>query len=899
MRLTVRLVLVLACLAMLVPLVAAALEVECETYTLPNGLTVILHEDHTLPQVVVDTWYHVGSKDDPPGRSGFAHLFEHLMFMGTERAPDSSYDDIMEAGGGANNAGTGMDQTVYYSWGPSSLLPTLLWLDADRLDGLGQAMTQSKLDLQREVVLNERRQNYENAPYGVAAFLIPEALYPEGHPYRSSGIGEPAQLEAATLEDVVSFFDAYYVPANASLVVAGDFDPETVKPLIARTFGAVPARPPGPHRTAGPVVLEREQRRVTTDRVEAPKLFLVWLSPPAYHPGDAEMDLIADILGDGPSSRLHQRLIVRDRTAREIEVYQGSQLLSSEFHIEVTAVAGSDLEQIKRAVLEELATFAAAGPSGGELERVKAATEASFLRGMEDLRARADSLNEYRFHFGEPDAFARDLARYTSVDGDGLRRWAAQVFDEGRLDLRVLPLDASVEDASLDQRPADFPQPSHQPPLPERFTLGNGIPVDLVSRPRSGLFQGALVVEGGERVVSAAQAGLASLTATMLTAGAGGRSAAELADAIDSLGARVRASASEHETTVTVRGLASRLSPTLDLFADAVLRPNLLADDFERERNLAVEDIRSRAEDPRTVAFLSSSSLLFDRDNPFGRPADGYLDTVGALTLDDVRTALPRLIDPGRARFVFVGDVDAVTLRTELERRFGAWSAPPSTLAGLPEVAVKAVCPADRAHRPAGRTADRDPARPAGSGSRRRARAGDEGVPQHALRLDLHQPVEPQPARGARLHLRSRERVHAASRPARALRLVVGSIRGHGCGSGRVPERVPGARLGERDRRRARQGGADAPLRAHQHRRDHRVARRHPDRARCRRPAPRRDRHRAREPRPGRARRGQRDGPLRTLRLGFAAGRAGRGCRLPDRSARSGGLPASRAEPWS
>jgi zinc protease len=191
-------------------------------------------------------------------------------------------------------------------------------------------------------------------------------------------------------------------------------------------------------------------------------------------------------------------------------------------------------------------------------------------------------------------------------------------------------------------------------------------------------------VEGGERMVPAAQAGLASLTATMLTAGAGGRSAAELADAIASLGARVRASASAHETTVTVRGLASRLSPTLDLFADAVLRPNLLAEDFERERNLALEDIRSRAEDPRTVAFLSSSSLLFGRDNPVGRPAEGYFDTVGALILDDVRTALPRLIDPGRARFVFVGDVDAHTLRTELERRFGAWSSPPSTLVARP-----------------------------------------------------------------------------------------------------------------------------------------------------------------------------------------------------------------------
>ena len=693
MRSTARFVLMLAFLAGLASQPAVALEVECETYALPNGLTVILHEDHTLPQVVVDTWFYVGSKDDPLGRSGFAHLFEHLMFMGTERVPGSAYDDIMEAGGGANNAGTGMDDTVYLSWGPSSLLPTLLWLDADRLDGLGRAMTQAKLDLQRDVVLNERRQNYENAPYGVTAFILPDALYPDGHPYHNSGIGEPAHLEAATIDDVVSFFDAFYVPANASLVVAGDFDRTAVKPLIASTFGAVATRAPGPCRTAPPVVLERELRRVATDRVEAPKLYLVWPSPAAYDDGDAAMDLIADILGDGPSSRLHQRLIVSDRLAREIEVYQASQLLGSEFRIEVTAVAGGDLERIKRTVVEELARLAAEGPTAGELERVKAATEASFLRRMENLHARADSLNEYRFHFGEPDSFARDLARYTAVDAAGLRSWAGKVLGEGRLDLRILPLEAAVEGADLDQRPADFPEPAHQPPLPGRVTLANGIPVDVVARPGSGLFQGALVVDGGERVVPPARAGLASLTANMLTAGAGGRSAAELADAVASLGADVTASANAHGTTVTVRGLASRLQPTLDLFADAVLRPNLLAEDFDRERDLALERIGARGEDPRMVAFLTASALLYGAEDPRGRPDEGYLQTVGALTLDDVRDSLPRLLSPRQARFVFVGDVDPATLKAELERRFGTWSAPELPPPALPEPEVRAASP--------------------------------------------------------------------------------------------------------------------------------------------------------------------------------------------------------------
>jgi zinc protease len=670
-----------------------ALDVKVETYTLPNGMTIILHEDHTLPQVVVDTWFYVGSKDDPPGRSGFAHLFEHLMFMGTERVPGSGYDDIMEAGGGANNAGTGMDETSYFSWGPSSLLPTLLWLDADRLDGLGRAMTQQKLDLQRDVVLNERRQNYENAPYGVAEFIIPAALYPEGHPYHSSGIGEPSDLEAATVADVVSFFDTFYVPGNASLVVAGDFNSDEVKQLVAHTFGAIPAKQLPQHRMAASVVLDQEVRRLATDRVEAPKLYLVWPSPAIFEPGDAEMDLVADILGDGPSSRLYQRLIVTDRIARELDVYQSSQQLGSEFHIEVTAPAGGDLEVIKRAVLDEIQTLTTDGPTDDELTRVKAATEASFLRRIENLTARADSLNSYRFHLGEPDSFARDLARWTSAGSDDVRRWAATVLGDGRLDLRILPLDASVKGADLDQRPENFPAAHYAAAVPQRLVLGNGIPVDFIPRPGSGLFQGVLIADGGDRLVAADQAGLASLAAEMLTAGAAGRSAAQYADAVASLGADVNAVASTFDLSITVRGLVSRLGPTLDLFADAVLRPNLADGDFNRERDLAVERIRSRSESPNLVASLTSAGLVYGADDPRGRPTSGYLATVRPLTVYQLKAALPRLLEPANARIVFVGDVDAATLTTELDRRFGGWASTGTAAPPLPEPLVAAASP--------------------------------------------------------------------------------------------------------------------------------------------------------------------------------------------------------------
>ncbi len=644
-----------------------------ETYTLPNGLTVILHPDDAQPMVTINTWFHVGSKDEAPGRTGFAHLFEHLMFMGTERVPDNQFDVLMERGGGANNASTGADRTNYYSWGPRSLLPTLLWLDADRLEALSANMTQEKLDLQRDVVRNERRQNIENQPYGKAELMIPGALYPAGHPYHHPIIGSHEDLEAATVDDVKNFFDTYYVPGNASLVVAGDFDPAEAKDLIARTFGAVTARPLPEHRTAAPVTLEREVRRMAVDRVRYPRLYLAWHSPAAYADGDADMDLIASLLADGETGRLYERLVLQEKLAQRVVVYQYSKELGSEFHIEATAAEGADLEHIKRVILDEIVRLQADGPTEAELARVKAASESGFLRQKESVRRRADWLNAFRKAYGEADSFDRELARRLSPTPASIRHWSAAVLGEGRVDLRVLPEDAAVATADLDQRPDNLPERPAQPASAVKLELKNGRPLYVVSRPGSGLFSGHVIVDGGERLLAADQAGLAALCATMLTKGAGDRDAAAFADAVTSLGARLDARASTNDVTVQVSGLTSRLDETLALLADAVMRPALTAEDFAREKDLALAAVNARTENANRVAGDVVGLTLYGRDDPRGRPDAGFASTVAGLAHDDVTAWTPRLLDPSRATFVFVGDFEPEQIRKALDDQLGRW----------------------------------------------------------------------------------------------------------------------------------------------------------------------------------------------------------------------------------
>jgi predicted Zn-dependent peptidase len=659
-----------------------------ETYRLANGLLVTLHQDRSLPQVVVDTWYAVGSKDEADGRTGFAHLFEHLMFMGTARVPGNEFDVLMESGGGSNNASTNQDRTNYFSFGPSGLLETLLWLDADRLSSLGANMTQTKLDSQREVVRNERRQSSENTPYGKADLLIPELMYPPTHPYHHTVIGSHADLEAATLTDVTGFFDTYYTTTNASLVVAGDFDVAEAKRLVERTFGQVARKNPPRHTGAPPASLAAPVHRVEHDAVQFPKLILVWHSPANMAPGDGEMDLVASLLSDGASSRLVKRLVHETRLAQSVDAYQASADLGSTFAIEILAAAGADLQRIKAEVLDALAALLADGPAPDELARVQASTEASFLQRMESLFARADRMNSYLRTYGEADGFQRDLERWTTPTAADVVRWARRVFVPEHLDLRVLPDGVAAPDewtpaatplasatSLLDTRPGPPRPAAYAAPKPVELALRNGAKLLCYPRPGTGLFAGAVHGAGGVGVLARDKAGLAELAAQMLGSGAGGKSAAEFGAEVDALGAGIGARPGRYGFSVSVRGLSSKLGETLDLFADVVLRPNLAEADFAREKALLADGVAARGDDPRQTVGVVGRALAFGRGHPSGVALDGYADTVARIERADLAPALGALLNAGNATFVFAGDFEPAALQLALDARFGAWQA--------------------------------------------------------------------------------------------------------------------------------------------------------------------------------------------------------------------------------
>jgi len=426
------------------------LTIAFDTFVLENGLPVILHVDRSSPLVAVDVWYHVGSKDESPGRTGFAHLFEHLMFMGSRNAPYPAFDAIMESWGGHNNGTTSNDRTNYYEIGPRNLLETFLWLEADRLATLPDVITDEELERQRKVVQNERRQSYENRPYGRAELVVPEAMYLPNHPYHWPTIGSHADLEAATVTDVRAFFESFYRPSNASLVIAGDFDPAAARALVEKYFGWQPKRP-RPTRAPQPAtpVLERDVEIALTDRVQLPRLRLTWHSPALFAPGDADLDMAAHVLGGGKSSRLYKALVFEQRIAQDAFAYQSSQILGSLFQVGATAKPGHNLDEITAAVTAEIDRLASDGPTEAELARARNTHLADFYKSLDHLQTRADLLNHYQHVLGDPDGVARDVARYERTTAESVREAFARVAAARHLDLRISPEPSSAAAAPV------------------------------------------------------------------------------------------------------------------------------------------------------------------------------------------------------------------------------------------------------------------------------------------------------------------------------------------------------------------------------------------------------------------------------------------------------------------
>jgi zinc protease len=421
---------------------ADKLEVPYTMFRLVNGLTVIVHEDHSAPVVSVNCWYHVGSGRETPGRTGFAHLFEHLMFEGSKHVPEGAFDRWLEAVGGDNNGSTDEDRTNYWENAPANALELPLFLESDRMGWLLDAMSPESVDGQRDVVKNERRQGIENAPYGKFWDTLPGALFPEGHPYSWPTIGSMADLTAASYQDVVDFFTKWYAPANASLVIAGDVDTGEVRGLAEKWFGEIPARPPVEPPVARPVVLTREKRLTLEDRVQLPRLYLAWPTPPHLSGADAALDAVAGVLADGKNSRLYRRLVYELQVAQDVQAVQASRALASVFLVIVTARASHGLEEIRALVDEEIAKLAAEAPSPRELERFQNQTEARFYETLESVGGfggKANQLNAYYFATGNPDFFEEDLARYRALAPSDVQAAALSFLRPERVAISVVP----------------------------------------------------------------------------------------------------------------------------------------------------------------------------------------------------------------------------------------------------------------------------------------------------------------------------------------------------------------------------------------------------------------------------------------------------------------------------
>src|SRR4051812_31521582 len=421
-----------AVIAAAVPLAAQqprTLDVSYTQFDLANGLHVILHEDHTIPLVTVNVWYHVGSAREKTGRTGFAHLFEHLMFMGSKHAPYGDFDTLLEAAGGTNNASTAEDRTNYYIDVPSNALDLALFLESDRMGYLLDAMSPKTVDAQRDVVKNERRESYENAPYGMASIEIAQMLYPKGHPYSWPTIGYMEDLSAASYEDVVQFFKTYYQPANASLVIAGDIDTAKARAAVEKWFADVKpgTTPVGPIDYPHP-----DLRGVTTktiqDTVQLPRLYLTWITPPHLAPGDAELDVLSLLLAGGKNSRLYKRLVYDLQIAQDVTAYQASKALNSEYQIIVTARPDASIDRIRAIVDEEIRRIQQAPPADREFHRAINQVESSFYDRMERVGGNggvADQMNAYYSDAGNPAYFNEDLSRYRALAANDITAAAA------------------------------------------------------------------------------------------------------------------------------------------------------------------------------------------------------------------------------------------------------------------------------------------------------------------------------------------------------------------------------------------------------------------------------------------------------------------------------------------
>lgn len=675
-----------------------------EKYRLKNGLEVILSENHRLPLVAVYVLYHVGPANERPGRTGFAHLFEHFMFDGSLHVGQKAHFKLLEAVGARQvNGTTDLDHTKYFETVPSDELERALWLESDRMGFLLETLTAVKLANQRDVVRNERRQKIENQPYGLAEEGLYHLLFPKEHPYHADVIGSHADLEAAKLDDVRDFFKLYYAPNNASLAIVGDIDKTRTKELVEKYFGSLPAGEPVPKIDATTPVITSEQRAVITDKVQLPRVYMAWHTDPIFHPGDADEQILAQILGgSGKSSRLYRRLVYEKQLAQDVSVQQTSLELGSVFTMQATARPGVKPEQLEAAMDVELAAIQKDGPTEAELDQARNIIEGRLLRRLEMIggeRGVAGILSRYNHYLGDPGFLPKDIKRYENVTVRSIQEAARQKLTKNsRVVLYCVSGPKVIDDVPRNKPEQESGPPSDEKraaflatqewrrdvpkrgpasqislPVPEAFKLGNGLSVLLVERHDLPVITADLFTLSGSEDNPPEQPGLAAFTAKMLQAGTKKRSALQIAADTEQIGAEISTASIADWSGILMRCLKQNVDGAFDLLSDLALNPAFTPADVERVRNEQLTLLLQDRDNPTNVALRVFYQAAYGDKHPYGHMELGTTESVKKITREDLVRFWKTGYIPSKAVLAITGDLTQAEARALAEKYFGSW----------------------------------------------------------------------------------------------------------------------------------------------------------------------------------------------------------------------------------
>lgn len=699
-----------------------------EKYELDNGLNVILHEDKSDPIVSVAIYYHVGSNREVPGRTGFAHLFEHMMFQQSENVPEDQYFRLIQSAGGNLNGSTNQDRTNYYETVPKNALEMVLWMESDRMGYLTNTITKQAFAIQQNVVQNEKRQNYDNRPYGHSSTVMARAMFPEGHPYSWTTIGEIEDLFNATVEDVKEFHGRYYIPNNATLSIAGDFDPAEVKELVKKYFGEIPAGAEVEKPIPIPVTLSETKKLYHEDNfANTAQYTMAFPSAEMYNPDSYALAALSEILAGGKKSPMYNVLVKDKKLTSNVGAYNMAQLLAGTFRISVNANPGVSLSEIEKAIFEGFERFESEGFNEKDLERVKAGQETRFYNMISSIDGKSKQLAEYNMYAGDPGYYRNDMEAMKAVTVDDVNRVyekyikgknyvATSFVPKGKVELAaegsvnagiveeniLTATEVKIEGGAAEEiqkTPASFDR-SVQPPLgPDvsvtvppvwKSALANGMQLYGIQHTEVPLIQYNIVIEGGHMLDDISAPGVANMLAIMLNEGTKNKTPEELEEEIDLLGAMIRVSADDEEITVSVNTLARNFEKTLAIVEEMLLEPRWDSLALELSRTSVLNGLRRSSIDPTYLGSMALSGLVLGKDNIFATDVAGTTESVNSMTMDQIRTFYEKNISPSVARFLVVGSVDQPRVEQALTSLGANWTAkevqmPEITFAPAPE----------------------------------------------------------------------------------------------------------------------------------------------------------------------------------------------------------------------